>query len=59
MLLVMPSEQMCVWAVSQGFTSAIRFTKEKMDPLEFLQVYSSKLKSTVKLSQSSNGRNQP
>lgn len=52
MLLVMPSEQMCVWAVSQGFTSAARFIKEKMGPLELLQVYSSKLKSTVRLSAS-------
>ncbi|KAI4574775.1 hypothetical protein MJT46_004054 [Ovis ammon polii x Ovis aries] len=39
MLLVMPSEQMCVWAVSQGFTSAARFIKEKMGPLELLQMY--------------------
>lgn len=52
MLLVMPSEQMCVWAVSQGFTSAARFIKEKMGPLELLQVCSSKLKSTVRLSAS-------
>ena len=52
MLLVMPSEQMCVWAVSHGFTLAARFIKEKMGPLELLQVYSSKLKSTVRLSAS-------
>ena len=52
MLLVMLSEHMCVWAISQGFKSATRFFKEKMGPLGLLQVYSSKLKSRVRLSAS-------
>lgn len=45
--ILLPSASVCVWALSQGLTLASMFINDKMVPSGLLQVYNTKLKSTV------------